>query len=187
MRCALFDGFPSPDHTRTLLCVCLVLFPIMMVSVNYAFALSRYPVSFMESQLSFSGEEIKSHFALMNSKEIEIYTFAQFVDYLYIIVYSLLIFSFGIFLGRFFPVHSKKRCLGYSCAIFGLIAGLCDIVENLFILLMSSDPIGFPTVYAVIHSFFASIKFAFLGFSICLILLLLTLYLITQYSQNRKR
>ena len=187
MRCALFDRFPLQCHLRAMLFVCLFLFLVMLVAVNYAFALSGYPVSFMESQLSFSGEKIKTHFAMMTSEEIVIYKIAQLVDYLYIFIYVLLIFSIGIFLGRFFPNRSKKRCLGYSCAIFGVVAGLCDIIENFFILLMSSDPMGFPNFYAILHSFFASIKFTLLGFSICLILISLLLIIFTIKINNWKK
>ena len=57
-----------------------------MILVNYAFELSNYPVSFMESQLSFSGEEIKAHYKQMTHLDIQQYINAQLVDYVYIII-----------------------------------------------------------------------------------------------------
>jgi len=44
----------------------IVSLPIM----NYYFELSNYPVSFFESQLSFSGEIIKSHYSNLTREEI---------------------------------------------------------------------------------------------------------------------
>jgi hypothetical protein len=173
MNKSLFDSVPSSKHLLLLLKLSLLLFPIVLIAVNYAFEISGYPVSYSESQLSFSGGIIKSHFAVMTQPEVQLYRVAQGVDYFFILVYGLLIFSLGVYLGRNFPEKTKFRYLGYITAISGIIAAFCDAGENLFILLMTFDTSGFPNPYAIVHSSFAACKFALLGFSIAAIVVLL--------------
>jgi len=159
-----FDTHPKQYILKRLLLFFLLFFIVMMFFVNYMFDLSQYPVSFFESQLCFSGPIIKSHFAQMTSTELQIYTSAQYVDYGYMIAYGLLILCVGIFLGRLFPTTSIFHYTSYLVGLTGILAACCDAVENGFILLMISNPLGFPDVYAFIHSCFACVKFAILGF-----------------------
>ena len=181
----ILDSFPSQKNLLNLLKITLVLFPILMVSVNYVFGISNYPVSFTESQLSFSGDAIRSHFAAMTENDVFLYKVAQAVDYIYIVVYGLLIFSVGIFLARKFKEDSKPRFLGYIVAISGITASCCDGLENLFILFMTADTVGFPDIFALVHSYFAACKFALLGFSIVMVLILIFLFILQNHNSNK--
>ena len=146
-----------------------------MILVNYAFELSNYPISFIESQLSFRGEEIKTHYRQMTHLDIQQYIYAQLIDYIYIIIYSSLTFFLGLYLGRHLFITSKIRFSAYIMGLGGLIAGCCDAIENIFIILMATKPKDFPNIYAIIHSIFASIKFALLGIFIIWLVLILTM------------
>ena len=81
-----FDTYIHKNNIKKILIFLLIIFPIIMILVNYAFEISNYPVSSMESQLSFSGEEIKVHYGLMIYLDIQQYIHVQLVDYVYIII-----------------------------------------------------------------------------------------------------
>ena len=179
-----FDTYPNQRILKRFLPFTVLLFIGMMFFVNYMFDISNYPVSFFQSQLCFSGPIIKSHFAQMTSSELQMYTYAQYVDYGYMIAYGLLIFCVGIFLGRLFPVTSFFHYASYIIGLAGILAACCDAIEDVFILLMVSNPIGFPDIYAVIHSCFASVKFAILG--IFLIWVLLTVFVLIWFKVKKK-
>jgi len=179
------DSFPN-NKLGALVLFFFILFIIMNLVVNYAFEISGYPVSFQESQLSFSGEHIKSHFSQMNDNQITLYLYAQLVDYAYIIVYSCLIFLLALYLGRRFPEKSLWRKSGFTIAFAGIFAGLFDGIENGFILLMINNPSSFPNVYAIIHSWFALMKFILLGFSIIWIVLLILIIIIRKFVSIKK-
>ncbi len=49
---------------------------------------NEYPVSFIESQASFSADIIKSHFAQMNQSQIDRYHLGQIIDILFAISYA---------------------------------------------------------------------------------------------------
>jgi len=78
-----------------------------MILVNYAFEISNYPVSFMESQLSFSGEKIKAHYKQMTHLDIQQYINAQLVDCVYILIYGSLAFFLAYFWVDTYLLHPK--------------------------------------------------------------------------------
>jgi hypothetical protein len=159
MNIKVLDDFPSNNVLKKLIPIFLVLFFITVYIVNTSFETSGYPVSFVESQLSFSGEQIKSHFQQMNPEQIELYRTAQIIDYSYMVVYGTFIFLLLIFIGRRFKNNMRLRTISYVIAIGGIIAASCDAIENIFIFLMINDPVGFPNIFAITHSCFALIKF----------------------------
>ena len=107
MNLSVFDTFPSNQNLKQIVIICFGFFIITNISVNYAFAASGYPVSFTESQLSFNGNVMKSHYAVMTDEQITLYFYAQIVDYVFIISYVLLIFYLGIYLGRKLTQHNS--------------------------------------------------------------------------------
>ncbi|MFX0031792.1 MAG: hypothetical protein ACFE8E_03205 [Candidatus Hodarchaeota archaeon] len=154
-----FINWPSPKITKILLIFSIILLLVVYPILMYLFAISNYPVSFFESQLSFSGGIIKSHYATMTFIEINLYIVANILDYGFMLSYGLLIFSLALILSRKFEPNTLWRKIGFTIAVFGILAAFCDGIENIFILLMANDPIGFPDMWAVSHSFFALIKY----------------------------
>jgi hypothetical protein len=178
MVLSVFDTYPSNQNLKQIVIVCFAFFFIANISVNYAFIASGYPVSFTESQLSFSGEEIKSHYAMMTDEQITLYLYAQIVDYVFIISYVLLIFYLGIYLGRLLSEHKRLKTTSYLIAIAGIVAGGCDMIENAFILLMIKNHGTFPNIYAIAHSYLALVKFTLMGVSLVGFIVLGMLYLL---------
>ena len=154
--------WPSPKRIKQLLIFSLILLLVIYPFMTYFFTIS-YPVSFIESQLSFSGQIIKQHNASAN---IELYRFANILDYFFMISYGGIFFSLGLIIARKFNKGTIWRKISLVLVPLALIAPLCDAIENVFILLMLTDPLGFPDIWALTHSFFALIKFIimFIGF-----------------------
>lgn len=165
MKLEKFRTKPTLSSLLKILLISFVICILLNLWVSWAFARSRYPVSFIESQLSFSGELIKSHYAQMTQSQIQLYIRAQLVDYAYLCGYMVLFWSFSLTMSRFFLKDSKMRIIGAGMSYFGIFAALCDAVENIFILFMASNPLEFPNILGPIHSIFALLKF------ICIILI----------------
>lgn len=178
--------FPK-ERTKKILIISIILFPLLMFTVNYAFEQSGYPVSFSESQLSFSGEEIKSHYQTMTTDQIQLYVLVQIIDYFYLIIYGLLILSIGLNLGRKLSYSQKAKTGCYFISIAGVTAACCDAIENAFILSMASNPLQFNNLLAIIHSVFASIKFGLLGISIISLIMITLFFIIPHHIKSSKQ
>ena len=152
-----------------------IIFPIM----NIFFILSGYPVSFLESQLSFNGQILKAHYLITN---IDLYRIAQILDFGYMISYGSLIFTLALIACRKFKTESSWAKMGCIISILGFLAACCDAGENAFILAMLSEPFSFPDILAIIHSFFALIKWILLPICILWILIAFIVSFMKKYS-----
>ena len=178
------SDWPSPKKTKILLIISIILNIIIYPILNYYFIVSNYPVSVFESQLSFSGAVIKSHLRTMSSAEIDLYRTTQQIDYLFMLAYGSLYFSLALYISRKFDENSRWRNTGYLSAIFGVIAACCDATENVFILLILSDPQGFPDAWAIANSCFALVKFILMGIIIIWIFLAVLTLLIKKLKKK---
>ena len=105
-------------------------------------------------------EYIKSCFSRMSDEDMSIFIIANILDYAFMIAYGIFFFSLAL-------INSYKKLkegsiwkkIGYSISIFGITAACCDGIENIFILMMASNPINFPNWWAIAHSCFALAKF----------------------------
>ena len=78
------------------------------------------------------------------------------------VAYGTLAFSLVLTITRKFDNDSFWGKSGPKIAILGIVAACCDAIENAFILMMLSDPTGFPDIWAIIHSCFALVKYILL-------------------------
>ena len=161
-----FSEWPTPKRVRQFLICCIILLVIIYPIMMYLFLIS-YPVNFIESQLSFSGTKLKAFHLTMSNEDFFFYRIANVLDYGFMVSYGGIFFCLGLILARKFDLDSGWRKFGYILVIITIIAPCCDAIENVFILLMLTNPLGFPDIWALIHSFFALVKFIliFLGFS----------------------
>ena len=154
-----FDDWPSPTITKRLIylgfIVLMVNYPIIIILT----LISNYPATFMESQLSFSGAVIKSHFLEMNAEQILYYVFYQISDDIYDFCHLCIFIGLSLFLARKFDEDSRWRKMGYWMAIVGIMGTISDLTENSLIIMMTTDPQGFPDVWAIAHSWLAVVKY----------------------------
>jgi hypothetical protein len=129
--------------------------PIM----QYFTQLSGFPAEIFSSQLSFSGTLMKAYYAVT---DIDLYRIAPSLDYFFMIGYGLILFSLSIIVARRYRESSFIQRESFLIAISGVIAACCDAIENIFILAMLTNPLGFPDYWAITHSVFALIKWILL-------------------------
>ncbi|MFX0027495.1 MAG: hypothetical protein ACFE8M_13925 [Candidatus Hermodarchaeota archaeon] len=156
-----FNDWPSKKITRILLIIGVIFFIIIIPLMIVFYELSDYPVSFFESQLSFSGAVIKFHFSFMNAEELNYYLIWLIVDYGFMLGFGIIYFSLDLILARKFDESSRWRKSGYIAAMFGILYFCCDAIENIFIFTMLNDPLGFPDILALTHSWIALVKYIF--------------------------
>lgn len=175
---------PSLITLWVLLLTGILIFVVVRILMTPYF--NEYPVSFIESQLSFSGEEIKGHFAQMNSESIALYKIGNLLDYIYMIGYGLMMFAGSVIFLRVYPEASFGEKIGKIFAITGIIAPLCDAIENVFILIMITNPASFPNYIAILHSIFAVIKFGLIIIGWLYFIISFCVW-ITQIIKNQKK
>lgn len=154
------DKTISSRVTKQLLILSVILLIIVYPIMGYFFLISGSPSNIMESQLSFSAEYMKDYYSSID--DLSLYGIAETLDYGFMISYGLLSFSLALIISRRFEEGSKMRTIGMSMAILAIFAAGFDAIENIFILLMVSDPVGFPSFFALAHSTFALVKWIIL-------------------------
>ena len=159
MRLDFLSERPAEKTKKYLLIFSLPLLIIAASVVMYLLKLSNYPGTLNETQLGFSAEYIKSGFSHMISEDISIFIIANIFDYVFMIAYGTFFFSLALTLARKLKERSIWRKIGYSVSIFGITAACCDAIENIFLLMMASNPANFPNWWAIGHSCFALAKF----------------------------
>jgi len=145
--------------TKYLLIFSLLLLIITASIVMYLLKLSNYPGTLNETQLGFNGDYIKSCFSRMSDEDMSIFIIANIFDYAFMIAYGTFFFSLALILTRKLKEGSIWKKIGYFISIFGITAAFCDGIENIFLLMMASNPINFPNWWAIAHSSFALAKF----------------------------
>jgi len=151
--------WPTEKTIKYLLFFSFSLVIITASAVMYLLKLSNFPGTLNETQLGFNGEYIKSCFSRMSDEDISIFIIANVFDYAFMIAYGTFFFSLALTLTRKLKEGSIWKKIGYSVSIFGITAACCDGIENVFLLMMASNPIDFPNWWAIGHSCFALAKF----------------------------
>ena len=144
--------------------IALVSFSLMMVVATIMIVLlqmSGYAGTMEDTQLGFNAEIIKSYFSLMNPTDLGLFITANLADYLFILFYGIFFFSAARLISWNYKIGLPQR-IGLSLAWVGVIAAGLDGIENVFLLLMTADPVGFAGWLAIAHSSFALTKFLFM-------------------------
>ena len=159
MNLEKLNNWPSDKATKRLIYVGFVVLWINSPFLVYFSVISNYPVGFFESQLSFSGAVIKSHFKGMSAEDLHYYRLNQLCDMVFDFHRITIFFGLTLFLARKFDEETVWRKSGLKISILGVIGAICDVIENSLIIMMTFDPQGFPDSWAVAHSCFAAVKY----------------------------
>jgi hypothetical protein len=123
--------------------------------------MSGYAGTTEDTQLGFNAEIIRSYFSLMNPTDMSLFIAANLVDYLFMLCYGFFFFSAASLISWNYKKGLPKR-IGLSLAWVGVFAAVLDGFENVFLLSMTADPVGFTGWLAIGHSSFALAKFIFM-------------------------
>ena len=144
--------------------VALVSFTFFICAATLVIVLlqmSGFAGTMEDTQLGFNADVIRHYFSLMSQTDMGLFIAANLTDYLFMLCYGIFFFSAARLIS-----WNYKRCLpkriGLSLAWVGVIAAFLDGFENVFLLSMAADPVGFASWLAVAHSSFALAKFLFL-------------------------
>ncbi len=158
MKLEKLADWPSDRNIKILIFFSIILYFVHFPFLLYYWELSHFHQNFYIHQLSFSGPFYKSLLKSMSAEQINYYIIAMLLDDVYAISYGIFFFSVVLYLGRKFEEQSGWRKSGYFGAILGVIAGICDNIENSIAIMMTTDPQGFPDVWAIYLSSLALIK-----------------------------
>jgi hypothetical protein len=144
--------------------IALVSGLFMMVAATLTIVLiqmSGYAGTTEDTQLGFNAETIMNYFSLMSPTDMGLFIAANLADYLFILLYGFFFFSAARLISWNYKIGLPKR-IGLSLAWVGVIAAVLDGIENVFLLSMTADPVGFAGWLAIAHSSFALAKFLFM-------------------------
>ena len=136
--------------------------PTMLIAatvVIFLLELSGYPGTMNDTQLGFNAEIIKAHFTMMQSEDMTFFILGNLVDYAFLISYGCFFYSSARYLSWNYQQGSLPLKAGKTMARIGVLSAICDAVENIFLLSMTINPVGFPDWLAIAHSTFALVKF----------------------------
>jgi hypothetical protein len=123
--------------------------------------MSGYAGTTEDTQLGFNAEIIRSYFSLMNSADLGLFIAANLADYLFMLFYGIFFFNAARLISWNYKSGLPKM-IGLSLAWVGVITAVLDGIENVFLLSMTADPVGFASWLAIAHSSFAFAKFLFM-------------------------
>ena len=139
-------------------------FVFIMVAAVLTIALiqmSGYAGTTEDTQLGFNAEIIRNYFSLMSPGDMDLFIAANLADYFFMLCYGIFFYGAARLISWNYRNGITKR-IGVSLAWMGVIAAVLDGIENLFLLSMATDPVGFASWLAIAHSSFALAKFLFM-------------------------
>ena len=139
-------------------------FLFMMVAATLVIVLlqmSGFAGTIDDTQLGFNAETIRNYFSLMNATDMGLFITANLVDYLFMLFYGLFFFSAARLISWNYKSGLPNR-IGLLLALVGVIAAILDGFENVCLLSMAFNPVGFASWLAIAHSSFAFAKFLFM-------------------------
>ena len=144
--------------------IAFVSFLFMMVAATLVIVLlqtSGFAGTIDDTQLGFNADTIRNYFSLMDTTDMGLFITANLVDYLFMLFYGLFFFSAARLISWNYKSGLPNR-IGLLLALVGVIAAILDGFENVFLLSMAFNPVGFASWLAIAHSSFAFAKFLFM-------------------------
>ncbi|MHA2365394.1 MAG: hypothetical protein ACXAC7_15655 [Candidatus Hodarchaeales archaeon] len=149
----------STQRWLIILLTSLFSFIFFNVWLGILFEETGYPVELITSQMRFNASKLKSDFSvLINFGTLNEYKLIQYLDAGIMISTAVFFGALTLFSIKGFKANSIWRKRGYLTAFLFPISGLLDAIENVFLLIMLEDPLGFPDWLAYIYSSLALAK-----------------------------
>lgn len=142
----------------------LMSFPLLMFAATLTIILiqlSGYAGTLEDTQFGFNAATIRNYFSLMSPEDMGLFVAANLVDYLFMLCYGIFFYSTARLISWNYKSGLPNK-IGFSFAWIGVIAAFLDGIENVFLLSMAANPVGFVDWLAFAHSSFALVKFLFL-------------------------
>jgi hypothetical protein len=182
------DWLTRPTRARLsiYLALSLLLAIVGYVAVEASFVTTKYPVSLIEGQLTFSGAAIKSHYStLLAQGTFNGFVLTQVIDFAWIIGLMLTLFFAHVAIARGQAAGSAWRDFALRLAVIAPLIAASDAFENIVSFMMLANPQQFPDWLALLYSGLAAIKWSWAVIGILLILIQISALVISR-MQRRK-
>ena len=156
--------FEHNQGKRRMRRIALLSFSLLMIAATLVIVvlqMSGYAGTMEDTQLGFNAEIIKNYFSIMDSASMGLFVTANLVDYLFMLSYGIFFYSAARLISWDYNGGIPKKA-GNLLAYMGVVAAILDGIENMFLLSMTADPMGFAAWLAIAHSSFAFTKFLFM-------------------------
>lgn len=113
-----------------------------------------------------------------NLTTIDLMKTLHYIDFLYLVIYSSLLFSLTLIVTRSLSRKSVHGDYGYKIVLLPIVAACLDVIENICLLLILDQPYSYFIELPLIAAFCALVKFLFIIIAIIWILVGLTILLL---------
>lgn len=182
----ILDKLKEKPKNKVIIPVTLIAF-IIFISLTITFNLITSGIAVfrnygvLDFEFAWTTEQLNIIFAVWGNEGMQIQALAVYLDFLYIIGYSLFIFGVLLFIAR--KLEGKIQNITLIIGLTAFLAGMFDIIENINLLIMLGDPGNLSTLNAATASFCATIKFSLLFIEIIWFLITLLVLLIKKKSK----
>jgi len=130
-----------------------------MPVVIFLLQASGYAGTMDDTQLGFNADIIKYYFSLLTAEGMTLFRLGNLADYVYILSYGTGFYYSTRYLSWNYKDGSLAKKIASAFTWIGVSSAICDGIENIFLFLMTFDPVSFPSWFAIAHSLFATLKF----------------------------
>ena len=173
------DKFKEFPKSRILYILAVVGFLIVILVEIFVFIpiesiVSTYGI--IDYEFAWNTEKVLSIFSAWGFNGLNNQITAIYWDFLFIIGYVSLAFS--LILLVFQRSNESVQAIGKYVPITPLLTGVFDIIENVYLLIMATNPISVIDSYAILASLSASLKFGllFVGIIYFIVALILIIF-----------
>jgi len=134
----------------------------------------------IEFEFAWTSEQVNKIFNAWGSEGKKKEVFVTYIDFIFILCYSL--FMAGCILLVTRKLEGKTQKMGLYFTIMPFIAGIFDVIENIFLLLMLTNETFVWSLSPFIASLCATIKFSLLFLAIIFFIVALIIVIIKKFK-----
>jgi hypothetical protein len=171
------DDWPSKGKTRLMLIGSLLLAIVFNFVTAKQLILSNYPETgligpYPSWWFTFSGETLKSHYSvLIKQGTLNTFITVQYLDFGLMLTTGVFFFILAIVVARKHENNLFLRKYGFIAALVLAISPVMDLFENIFLIIMLSNPLEFPEWMAIVYSGFATAKVGFVTIGLLFVIM----------------
>ena len=154
------DKLKESPKTRLLAIMFIIGFLLILI-INFTVfqplgqAVSGYNI--LDYEFAWTPEQVIIIFATWGTNGMILQATGIYWDFLYIIGYGTFAFSGVLLVAR--QLSGKWQIFGLYVTFIGILAGLFDVIENIFLLVMLYEPSSIISVVPALAGIMATIKF----------------------------
>jgi hypothetical protein len=159
----ILDRFIEKPKNKILYLITLIGLTLVIIIEIFIFIpiegkISTYGI--LDYEFAWTVSRAESILSVWGSNGINNQVVAIYWDFLFIIGYVSL--AFGLIVIAYRKSANKIQKMGSVMTLTPFLTGIFDVVENIYLLLMTNSPTSIPDSHPLIASLCATLKFGFL-------------------------